>query len=221
MNFPYDKLPEMWQLVGAGLFAIGLLWTLWGAPWSRFMQPAFSHVFLGSCVGLLVMWAIKASGVPGLDYHFVGATLVTLMFGWRLAVLSLSVVLVANAIDGSIPWTSVPMVGLLLVMLPVGVSYLIYRWVDRTLPNHFFVFIFLNAFFGAAVALGLSLLAAVGVMMLSGQPELSSMGTEYARFLPLMLFPESFITGALITMMVVFRPTWVVSFDDERYLKGR
>ena len=57
--------------------------------------------------------------------------------------------------------------------------------------------------------------------MLSGQPELYSMGTEYARFLPLMLFPESFITGALITMMVVFRPAWVVSFDDERYLKGR
>ena len=156
MNFPYDKLPWIWQLLGAALFVLGLLWSLWGAPWRRFMEPAFSNVFLGGCVGLLLMWAIKANGVPGLDYHFVGATLVTLMFGWRLAVLALGIVLVANAIDGSIPWASLPMVGLLLVMLPVGLSYTIYRWVDRALPNHFFVFIFLNAFFGAAVALGLS-----------------------------------------------------------------
>ena len=220
MNFPYDRLAEVWLWACGILFALGLVWASLGAPWGRFMDRAFSHVFFGSCVGLLVLWAINANGVPGLDYHFLGATLATLMFGWRLAVMALAIVLLANAIEGSVAWSSVPVLGLLLVLLPVGLSHAIYRWVDRRLPNHLFVFIFLNAFFGAAVALGLSLLAAVGMLWLSGQSELQGMAGEYARFLPLMLFPESFITGALITMMVIFRPEWVSSFDDDRYLKG-
>jgi uncharacterized membrane protein len=37
----------------------------------------------------------------------------------------------------------------------------------------------------------------------------------------LILFPEAFATGACMTLAVVYRPAWVVSFDDRRYLHGR
>ena len=44
---------------------------------------------------------------------------------------------------------------------------------------------------------------------------------EYLWYFLLLLFPEAFITGTLITLFVVFRPHWVISFDDRRYLHGR
>ena len=37
----------------------------------------------------------------------------------------------------------------------------------------------------------------------------------------LILFPEAFATGGCMTLAVVYRPAWVVSFDDRRYLHGR
>ena len=42
---------------------------------------------------------------------------------------------------------------------------------------------------------------------------------EYFPFLPLMMFPEAFITGMLTTLAVVFYPQWVLTFDDAKYLK--
>ena len=44
---------------------------------------------------------------------------------------------------------------------------------------------------------------------------------ESLQYLPLFMFPEAFVTGMLITIFVVYRPDWVATFDDERYLRGK
>jgi uncharacterized membrane protein len=36
-----------------------------------------------------------------------------------------------------------------------------------------------------------------------------------------MLFPEAFINGALMTLLIVYYPEWVSSFNDDRYLKNK
>jgi uncharacterized membrane protein len=36
-----------------------------------------------------------------------------------------------------------------------------------------------------------------------------------------MAWSEAFATGMLITLMVVYRPAWVATFDDRRYLLGK
>jgi uncharacterized membrane protein len=41
---------------------------------------------------------------------------------------------------------------------------------------------------------------------------------NYLPFFLLMAFSEAFITGMLITMMVIYKPEWVATFDDKRYL---
>jgi len=33
--------------------------------------------------------------------------------------------------------------------------------------------------------------------------------------LPLMLFPEGFLNGVIVTVLVGFRPQWIWSFRDE------
>jgi uncharacterized membrane protein len=45
--------------------------------------------------------------------------------------------------------------------------------------------------------------------------------TQYLPFYVLMGWSEAFISGMLVTIMVVWRPQWVATFSDERYLLRR
>jgi uncharacterized membrane protein len=48
----------------------------------------------------------------------------------------------------------------------------------------------------------------------------SQLRDSYLSILPLMMFPEAFVNGLVVTGLVVFKPTWIPSFDDEVYLKS-
>ena len=92
----------------------------------------------------------------GLNLHLLGATALTLLFGPWFAILGLGLaLLLATAWEGT--WHAFALNGLLMAVLPVTISWWIYRLVDSKLPNHFFIYVFLNAFVGAGVAV-----AAVG-----------------------------------------------------------
>ena len=54
----------------------------------------------------------------------------------------------------------------------------------------------------------------------SEQVSLSQLREGYLAILPLMMFPEAFINGLIVTGLVVFKPTWISSFDDNLYLKS-
>jgi uncharacterized membrane protein len=36
-----------------------------------------------------------------------------------------------------------------------------------------------------------------------------------------MSWAEALLTGMVMTMMVIYRPDWVVTFDDARYLENK
>ena len=44
---------------------------------------------------------------------------------------------------------------------------------------------------------------------------------ESLLYTPLFMFPEMFVTGMLICVVVVYKPDWVITFDDQRYLTGK
>ena len=102
---------------------------------------------------------------PGLNFHLLGATAMTLMFGPQLALLGLSIVLTAVTLAGMTGWQGYGWNALVMGALPVAVSYGIYWLADRKLPNHLFVYIFLNAFFGGALAMAVTGLG--GTLLLS------------------------------------------------------
>ena len=98
------------------------------------------------------------------------------------------------------------------------VAYRLFRWVDRRLPNNYFVYIFINAFLGAGlsiVVLGTVATAALAAVEAYPVAQLSS---EYLPFFLLLGFSEAWLTGMALTLMVVFKPEWVATFDDSRYL---
>lgn len=220
MNFPDGLLPAMWLWLGHLLYW-PLLWhALRRAPWARMRGSQLLHVLMGAVVAILLVWTMQAGFVQGLKLHLLGATMLVLMFGWQFAFLAMSVVLLGSTINGHGGWWVFPLNGLLLVALPVLISQGIFRFADRWLPNHFFIYIFLCAFFGAAAAMGAVGLVSTAVLHWADVYSFEYIHYNYLRYFPLLMFPEAFITGMIMTVLVVYYPRWVSTFDDARYLKN-
>ncbi|MBK8898053.1 MAG: energy-coupling factor ABC transporter permease [Candidatus Competibacteraceae bacterium] len=143
-----------------------ILWqALRQAPWRAFLaQPNLQHVLLGASVALFLMWIFEAGIRPALGFHFLGVTVYTLMFGWSLGVIGVSLIAVGVTVTSG-DWSALAMNALLLGILPVSTSYAVYRLVYRYLPRHLFIYIFLCAFFNAMIAAGAVILTLVTLLV--------------------------------------------------------
>ncbi|MBU1691875.1 MAG: energy-coupling factor ABC transporter permease, partial [Gammaproteobacteria bacterium] len=168
MNLPDNLLPSGWYWTGQGLYVLVLFWAILTAPWRKLKDTGPLNVWLGACVVLMALWSIKTGIKPGLNFHLLGTTAMTLMFGPRLALIGLSIVLTAVTLAGMSGWQGLGWNALIMGVLPVAVSYGIYWLTDRKLPNHLFVYIFLNAFFGGALAMAAAGLGGTLLLQLSG-----------------------------------------------------
>lgn len=207
------------------LFFANFLWLAIGlqalrcAPWRPLLaNPKLQHVFLGASLALFTMWIFEVGVRPALGFHLLGVTVYTLMFGWSLGVIGVSLIMLAVTMISS-DWAALAMNTLLLGVLPVSVSYGVYALVDRYLPRHLFIYIFLCAFFNAMLAAGVTVLALVILLVVTETYPFARISSEYLPFLPLYLFPEGLINGMMITVLVGLRPDWLKTYDDERYLK--
>ncbi len=222
MNFPDGLFSDAWAFGAILPYALIMAWALWRAPWQRLTDSRQVNVWMGAIVVLSVVWSLKAGVKPGLNLHLLGAMAFTLMCGRQLALIGLSVVLAAvtfNAdLHGASAWQPFALNALALAVFPVFLSHAILRAVERWLPAHLFVFIFVVAFLGAAVtALATGALTTL-LLWLAGAYAAAVLLYEYLPFYLLLGFSEAWLNGAAITLMIVYFPHWVASFDDRRYL---
>jgi Predicted membrane protein len=202
------------------VFALMLAWTVRSAPWRVLHKPGLLNLMLGACVLVLGFWQVKAGIRPGLNLHILGATLLTLLFGPWFALLGLMLVLLlTTAWDGG--WHAFALNALLMGAVPVTVSWWIYRFADRYLPNHLFIYIFINGFIGAALAVGLTGVAATLALAEIGAYAFSDLAHTYLPYFLLMAWSEAVTTGMLMTVLVVYRPQWVATFDDKHYINNK
>ena len=179
------------------------------------------HVYFGAMVILFLLWGVKAGISPGLGFHHLGATLFTLMFGWPLAIIGLTTILLASVLLQHNELIGLGANGFLSVVIPVFTSYAVLKLSQKYLPDNFFIYIFVVAFFGAGVAVAASrLISIVLLSLVSAYPD-TKLIEESLLYTPLFMFPEMFITGMLISIFVVYKPGWVMTFDDERYIIGK
>jgi len=145
-------LPVSFYLVGwLGLAFLAWRWLMSG-DWRRLAEPSRLNLFLGATVAVLALWQIRTGVKPGLAFHLYGLAALTLMFGFWRATFSGVLVLLANAAFGHGSWEALGADALLMAALPAGVSWNVYRFVERRLPNHFFIYVLGNGFFGAALS---------------------------------------------------------------------
>ena len=222
LHIPSGLLPGWLLLASNTLFLLCLLVAARYAPWKDLVQKQESqHVFLGAVVMLLTIWGIKAGISPGLGFHHLGATLFTLMFGWPLAIVGLTITMIASLLLQASDWASLGINGILSILIPIIVSYGILKISQKWLPDNFFIYIFICAFFGAGFAIAASRLSAIALLSAMHAYPNEQLIEESLQYLPLFMFPEAFVTGMLITIFVVYRPDWVATFDDERYIRGK
>jgi uncharacterized membrane protein len=194
----------------AGAAAVALLFR----PWQALRAPALRAPWLAALVILPLLWAAQSRLPPDFPAALSGACLLVLMFGWPLAVLTLCAVaasaawlasggaaraLELAAWNGAVPATAA---------LAIGIA------TRRWLPKHLFVYILARAFFGTALATVLA--AALRGWLAGGEA-----GAAGAAIFPaawLVAWGEAFLTGALTAIFVAFRPQWLLTYSDERYL---
>lgn len=218
MNIPDGLLPDDWLHLGDALYALAMLVALWRAPWKRLAGPGQLHVFLGTTVACMVVWTLKAGVMPGLNFHILGASLLTLMFGWPLAVVAISATLLAATLTGMSGWHSFPVNALLMGALPAAVTWSVFRAVERMLPRNLFIYILGCGFFGAALAMMATGLVSTGVFVLTGVYNLDQLVQQYLPYYLLMVFPEGILTGTFVALLAVYRPEWIWTYDEDAYL---
>lgn len=221
MNFPATLFPSAWHWVAAILSIVVLFRGAVGAPWRRLATNTQRNLLFGLAIALALLWSMKAGVRPGLNLHLMGAMAATLALGPHFAVLSMAIALTALAANGGIAWDAWPINFVFMVLVPVGAARLLQRVVEATLPSHFFIFIFVLSFAGSAVVVVLQGLVASIAMVAAGAYPFEFLASEYLPYFILLGFSEAWISGAVITLLVVYRPEWVWAFDDKRYLIGK
>jgi uncharacterized membrane protein len=222
LHIPAALMPTsvLWLL--NALFLSILLYAASKTPFKKFLEDVSGqHVYFGAMVMLFLLWGVKAGISPGLGFHHLGATLFTLMFGWPLAIFGLSIIMLASVLLQHNELISLGANGVLSIIIPVMVSYGMLRLSQRFLPDNFFIYIFIAAFFGAGIAVAASRLASIVLLSLIDAYPLAKLIEESLLYTPMFMFPEMFVTGMLISIFVVYRPDWVATFDDERYIIGK
>ena len=220
MDINPDFLVTFWAVLGAIGYGLVLLLAIRQARWWHLRDRRDFNVLACAMFGVLFIWTMQAGVAATLSLHLLGATLLTLMFGWAFAFMIISVVLISLSVmhDGS--WLILPWNALLLGALPISISYGIFRFTDRYLPNNFFIYIFICAFLGAALSMASVIVATTAMHYFSGTYNMAYMGYNYVPYGLLLMFPEAFITGMLMSIFVAYRPHWVSTFDDQRYLQS-
>jgi len=212
---PAPWLALLWLLAAA----LGLVLAR-RAQWRMLADSANLQVFLAASVVVLALWLIKTGIKPGLSFHLLGATALTLMFRPLFALFALALVTAATTLWSG-EYAAFAANWLVMGAVPVAVTWLIFRLVDSKLPNHLFIYLFLNAFFGAAASIMAVGAVSTALIATFGAYPLAYLLEEYLPYYLLMGWSEAFITGMLVTMMVIYKPHWVSTFDDRRYLSDK
>ena len=220
MSFAQSVLAP-WALVMTWLLSLCVIvWCLCLRPWRPLLEDtALQHRWMAATLAVMLMWQLRAQAVDWLTLHLVFTVLMTLVFKMPLALISNVMINVAMVAIGRNDWSLMGANVLVTGIVPAIVTGFVWRIVDRRLPDNLMVFLFACGFFGTALATLGGGLSAVALIIVAGtDPEAVYLAQEYARFLPLLMPSEAFITGMLLSILLVYHPSWVATFNDHRYI---
>lgn len=221
MNLPDTLLGEAWYWMAWAVWLPLFARSLFRAPWALLKESELLNVWLGMIVLVTLIWSLKAGVRPGLTMHLLGATVFTLTFGPHLAFVGLSLVLIGIGLNGEAGFLAYAINALLMAGVGVALSQVIYRLTLRILPQHFFIYIFINGFFGSALTVFGVGLAATILLTVADIYSWDYLASEYLPYFLLLGFSEAWLSGMLMTVFVIYRPGWVATFDDSSYLANK
>jgi uncharacterized membrane protein len=220
MNLPDASLSAPVAWIAAAGFSGALGVSALCAPWSRF-EGSFAQVYATACAAVLLLWFMGAGVEPGLSVHLLGTVLLVLMFDLPLGLLGSALVLVAATAAGRAGWLALGANGLALCVVPALAGRALLRLAWRRLPDNFFVYVFVNGYLAGAVSIVCAGLASAGLLWTSGSYDAEHLAYQYLVLFPMLAFAEGFLTGGAAAIFAAYRPGWLMTFDDARYLRNR
>lgn len=184
-------------------------------------DKAFQHKLFGAMTALFVLWLFRVSIYDGLVMHFMALTALTLMLGFRWSVIASFVVLLGSTIIGQESWVMFGVNALVGVLIPIALTYGVFMFTFHRVPRGLFVYVFLCAFFPGALSMLAKMLIMSGYYWLDGAYSWDVISYNYTQMTILMLFPEAFFNGMIMTCLIVYKPDLVYTFHDKFYLDGK
>ncbi len=221
MDIPAGLVTMPWLVLSWALYALLTVLAVWRAPWHKLLERDSANVYFGTIVVLLLFWNLKAGILPGQSFHFLGASAACLMFGWEFAFLAIQVLVMLAVFDGRGAMETFALNTLILGAVPILFSHNLRLLAVKKLPQNIFIYIFINAFFAAFAGVLLAGFSAWGVLLASDAYSAAELGRNFLPFLVLLALPEGSLNGIAMTVMVVYKPTWVATFSDRLYLAKR
>ncbi len=222
MNLPVQLFPsDVWWLANF-IFAILVFTSARQAPWRKLLDNAVMvNALVALLIGTFIFWQFNAGIRPGFNFHILGSTLFMLMFGWQIAILAITLVMVATWFRLGMEWSTLGLNGLLMIAIPVLFSEWLLRFSKKNLPKNLFLFVLWNGFLRGAIAVALTICAATLLLLLISHYSWNEIQHHYLVFAPVIMLTEAFVTGMLITAFTVFQPLAVINFSDREYLDGK
>lgn len=211
---PHGIAIGLWVLL---LLCCASAWRL--ADWHALLSvPARLHLIFGAVLFCLVLWLLSVRVIDGLWLHFLGMTSVTLLLGARFALLAgtAALALLTPLIGES--WPGLSPAWLLTVAIPVAVSRLLVHALRKLKSRNLFIYLLGAGFGGGLLSVLAVAAAALPLLWLIGQGAWVGSALESWPLISLMLFPEGFINGMVVTTLTVFYPQVMKTFDDSHYL---
>ncbi|NIB41301.1 hypothetical protein HBA55_16990 [Pseudomaricurvus alkylphenolicus] len=200
---------------------VALLVAVVKAPWAQWRsRPERQHALFAAVLGLALFWQLKVSISGLLALHPLVMMTVVMVFGPSLGMITGALALGLATLLAGAPWLPLGPQMLLTVVVPALAAQGVLKVVERVPGRNLFVYMLGGGFLGAMVTVQAMALATwCYVRVLGPAPLLVDVASHYYLTL-LMMFPEGFINGALVSMLTVFRPELVRTYDDHHYLDG-
>ena len=217
MLFDASLVPAFWQWLWLLVAAAAALVAVVTTPWRLLRAvPMRQHLVFGSAVFLSAIWFLTAISLAApVTIHLLALATLVLMLGPGLAYLSGLVALLVLVFLQGLEWRVLGVNAVCGVLTPVLSTYAVLVLSRRIKVAQQFVFILGAGFVGAAISVLSVALVSVALLALFGQGGWVSAALDNAALLPLIMFPEGFINGVLVTALVVFHPEWVRLFSEE------
>jgi uncharacterized membrane protein len=211
-------------MIWLGLAVVIFFGALLTSPPKTFSKEPFTWLAPVAIIFLAIAWNVSPT-LPGqapgkfygLIFHFYGASLLTAMFGPAIALTILFPVALLGVYAISGDYVQASQHYLMVAALPTFFAYLSIQIINRLIPKHLFVLILGNGYVAAfmSVVLSGSFLLLIRIFF-SESAHIDLEG--WILGLIIIAFMEGSLSGMLLAIFLIFRPTWVSTYNEDAYM---